>query len=200
MIRINLLPHREQKRQARQTRYLAMLGLVVLAAVAVVVVGYMFYAAQVDTQNSRNQFLSDENAKLDREIAEIDKLKSEKQQLLDRKKVVERLQSNRSELVRVMDQLTRQTPEGIYLSDVKQADDTLTLIGYAQSNARVSTLMRNLNDSDVFEQPLLIEVKAAQVGNQRLSQFTLRIKITRGADQAEDASSPASKSVKGAAK
>ncbi|KAF0814077.1 hypothetical protein IGB42_01757 [Andreprevotia sp. IGB-42] len=194
MIRINLLPHREQKRQARQHRYLAMLGVTFLAAVGVLVAGYMFYTARIDTQNERNQFLTSENEKLDREIAEIDKLKAEKQSLLDRKTVVERLQSNRSETVRVMDQLTRQTPEGIYLKDIKQTDDSLMLSGYAQSNARVSTLMRNLNDSDVFEQPLLIEVKAAQVGNQRLSEFTLKIKITRTAEQTGDASAPARKS------
>ncbi|SMC29896.1 type IV pilus assembly protein PilN [Andreprevotia lacus DSM 23236] len=196
MIRINLLPHREQKRQARQHRYLALLGITVLIAIGVLVAGYMLYEARIETQNHRNDFLTEENAKLDREIAEIDKLKAEKQALLDRKKVVERLQSNRSETVRVMDQLTRQTPEGIYLKDVKQTDDSLVLNGYAQSNARVSTLMRNLNDSDVFEQPLLIEVKAAQVANQRLSEFTLKIKITRATDQAAgDASAPAGKPV-----
>lgn len=184
MIRINLLPHREQKRAARQSRYLILLGMTSLAAVAVVVTGYLFYAARIETQAKRNEFLTSENIKLDREISEIEKLKAEKQSLLDRKKIVERLQSGRSEAVLAMDQLVRQTPEGIYLKEARANNDQLTLIGYAQSNARVSTLMRNLNDSEIFEQPVLIEVKAAQVGNQKLSEFMLTIKITRTADEA----------------
>ena len=190
MIRINLLPHREQKRAARQSRYLILLGMTSLAAVAVVVTGYLFYAARIETQAQRNEFLTSENIKLDREISEIEKLKAEKQSLLDRKKIVERLQSGRSEAVLAMDQLVRQTPEGIYLKEARANNDQLTLIGYAQSNARVSTLMRNLNDSEIFEQPVLIEVKAAQVGNQKLSEFMLMIKITRTADEASTASAP----------
>ncbi|MEN9657251.1 MAG: hypothetical protein RL571_716 [Pseudomonadota bacterium] len=197
MIRINLLPHREQKRVARQTRYLVLLGLTALAAIAVIVAGYLFYAARVETQNERNQFLTDENTKLDREISEIEKLKSEKQSLLDRKKIVERLQSGRSEAVIAMDQLVRQTPEGIYLKEAKALNDQITLVGYAQSNARVSTLMRNLNDSEIFEQPVLIEVKAAQVGNQKLSEFTLTIKITRTVDEAANSSAPVSRKRQG---
>ncbi|MGL4515456.1 MAG: PilN domain-containing protein, partial [Shewanella sp.] len=89
-------------------------------------------------------------------------------------------------------QLTRQVPEGVYLKDVKQTNDQLVLIGYAQSNARVSTLMRNLNDSPTFEQPLLIEAKSATVGNQRLSEFTLNVKLTR-VDEATEATASAVK-------
>ncbi|MBM5572790.1 MULTISPECIES: PilN domain-containing protein [Deefgea] len=189
MIRINLLPHREQKRIARQRRYVSMLVMSFLVAAGVVLAGYMFLSAKIDTQADRNQFLTEENAKLDREIAEIDKLKAEKQALLDRKKIVERLQSNRTETVHLLDQLTRQVPEGVYLRDVKQANDQLVLVGYAQSNARVSTLMRNLNDSPTFEQPLLIEAKSATVGNQRLSEFTLNVKLTRADETTESTAS-----------
>jgi type IV pilus assembly protein PilN len=187
MIRINLLPHREEKRRARQRRFLSLLVFAFVGAVGVTIVGFTVLSAKIDTQRSRNDFLTAENAKLDREIAEIEKLKSEKQALLDRKKVVERLQSNRTESVHVLDQLVRQTPEGIYLKDFKQADDQITLVGYAQSNARVSTFMRNINDSHIFEQPLLVEVKAANVGNLRLSEFNLRTRITRAADVAASA-------------
>ncbi|WP_288843052.1 PilN domain-containing protein [uncultured Deefgea sp.] len=189
MIRINLLPHREQKRVARQRQYVSMLVMSFLLAVGVVLAGYMLLSAKVDIQNGRNHFLTEENAKLDREIAEIDKLKTEKQALLDRKKIVERLQSNRTETVHLLDQLTRQVPEGVYLKEVKQTNEQLVLTGYAQSNARVSTLMRNLNDSPIFEQPLLIEVKSASIGNQRLSDFTLNIKLTRVDEPAESAAS-----------
>ncbi|WP_297576737.1 PilN domain-containing protein [uncultured Deefgea sp.] len=189
MIRINLLPHREQKRAARQRQYVSMLVMSFLLAVGVVLAGYMLLSAKVDIQNGRNHFLTEENAKLDREIAEIDKLKTEKQALLDRKKIVERLQSNRTETVHLLDQLTRQVPEGVYLKEVKQTNDQLVLTGYAQSNARVSTLMRNLNDAPIFEQPLLIEVKSASIGNQRLSDFTLNIKLTRVDEPAESTAS-----------
>ena len=188
MIRINLLPHREQKRLARQRRFISMLVMSFIAAAGIVLAGYMLLSAKIETQAGRNQFLTEENAKLDREIAEIDKLKAEKQSLLDRKKIVERLQSNRTETVHYLDQLTRQVPEGVYLKDVKQTNDLLVINGYAQSNARVSTLMRNFNDSPDFEQPLLIEVKSASVGNQRLADFILNIKLTRVDETAEAAS------------
>lgn len=190
MIRINLLPHRQEKRLARQRRFVGLLGFSFVVACAIVIAGYLLLAARIETQNERNQFLAAENAKLDKEIAEIEKLKSEKQALLDRKQIVERLQSNRTEVVHMLDQLTRQVPEGVYLKDVKQTDDLLVLNGYAQSNARVSTLMRNLNDSAVFEQPLLIETKAASVGNQRLSDFILNIKLTRVVDASAVAAKP----------
>lgn len=195
MIRINLLPHREQARLARHRRYMAMLAVAFIAGVAVVGLGYMYYDGRISTQTERNNFLKAENDKLQQQILEIEKLKTEKQQLLDRKKVVERLQANRAEDVKVMDQLTRQTPEGVYLKSIKQNDALLVLNGYAQSNARVSTLMRNLADSPVFEQPLLIEVKAATVGSQRLSEFTLNVQITRAV---EDASGPAAAKKPGA--
>lgn len=183
MIRINLLPHREQKRHARQRRYLALLAFALVSAVSVVVVGYMVLAARIEVQGARNQFLIDENTKLDREIAEIEKLKAERQSLLDRKQVVERLQSNRTEAVRIMDQLVRQTPEGVYLKDFKQSGDGVSFNGFAQSSARVSTFMRSINDSPVFEQPLLIEVKSANVGNQKLAEFSLTSKMTRGIEE-----------------
>ncbi|WP_410500131.1 PilN domain-containing protein [Chitinibacter sp. S2-10] len=184
MIRINLLPHRQEKRVAKQKRFVGMMVFAFLAGCAVVIAGYVLLGTRIEAQNARNEFLAAENAKLDKEIAEIEKLKAEKQALLDRKLIVERLQSNRTETVHLMDQLTRQVPEGVYLKDVKQTNELLVLGGYAQSNARVSTLMRNLNDSAVFEQPLLVEAKAASVGNQRLSDFTLNVKLTRVAADA----------------
>lgn len=195
MIRINLLPHREQKRQARQRRFLSLLAFGFIGAVGVIILGFTILSARIDTQKSRNDFLAAENVKLEREIAEIEKLKSERQSLLDRKKVVERLQSNRAESVKILDQLIRQTPEGVYLKEMKLTGDQLTLNGYAQSNARVSTYMRNLNDSPMFEQPLLVEIKATSVGNQRLSEFTLRTVISKNVEMASApaASQPAAR-------
>ncbi len=179
MIRINLLPHREQKRAARQRRFLSMLVFGLLGAVGVGIFGYTVMSARIDTQKQRNQFIAAENKKLDLEIAEIDKLRAERQSLLDRKKVVERLQSNRTESVRILDQLVRQTPEGVYLKEFKQTGNSMSFTGYAQSNARVSSYMRNLNDSPVFEQPLLNETKAATVGNLKLAEFSVRTVIER---------------------
>ena len=188
MIRINLLPHREYKRLARRRRFLSMLAFGFLGAIGVGMLGFTVLSTRIDTQNQRNRFLVEENKKLDLEIAEIDKLKAERQALLDRKKVVERLQSNRTESVKILDQLVRQTPDGVYLKEFKQTGDKMALTGYAQSNARVSAYMRSLNDSSVFEQPLLNETKATIVGNLRLSEFSLQTVIER---PAEKASAPA---------
>ncbi|QDQ26618.1 PilN domain-containing protein [Chitinimonas arctica] len=179
MIRINLLPHRENKRKARVRRFAALAAISAVIGLATVGVAYAAISAQIAMQDERNAFLEQENAKLDKQIAEIETLKKERQLLLDRKKVVERLQSNRSEAVQVLDQLVRQMPEGIYLREIKQTDELVVLIGYAQSSARVSTLMRSLNDSSVFEQPNLIEIKAVTVNGLRLNEFNLTVKITR---------------------
>lgn len=188
MIRINLLPHREQKRQARQRRFLSMIMLSVIAAAALVVLGYLFLAARLEAQNSRNEILRAENLKLDEQIAEIEKLKSEKQAMLEKKNIVERLQNNRTEAVRLLDQLTRQTPEGIYLKDVKQTDTKLVIAGFTQSNARVSNFMQNLADSPLFEQPVLVEVKSTSASG-TLSEFTLNVALSR--PKVGDASQPA---------
>lgn len=185
MIRVNLLPHREQKRKARVRRFIVLSAISVGIGFAIVAAAYLGISAQIASQDERNTFLDQENSKLDKQIAEIETLKKERQLLLDRKKVVERLQSNRSEAVQVLDQLVRQLPEGVYLREIHQKDDSVTLNGYAQSSARVSTLMRGLNDSPIFEQPNLIEIKAATVNNTRVSEFNLTVKITREVPEAD---------------
>ncbi|GAB3262957.1 PilN domain-containing protein [Chitinimonas naiadis] len=185
MIRINLLPHREQKRKARVRRFAALAAVSVLLGVGLVGAAYVAISAQIATQDERNAFLEEENAKLDKQIAEIETLKKERQLLLDRKKVVERLQSNRSEAVQILDQLVRQMPEGVFLRMIKQTGDTVEVIGYTQSSARVSTLMRSLNDSPIFEQPNLVKIEVdknpqtGKLAGQRLSEFDLTVKITR---------------------
>lgn len=190
MIRINLLPHREQARQARLRRFVVLAVASVVAGLAVVGVGYTALSAQIATQAERNQFLKDEITKLDKQIAEIDTLKKERQQLLDRKRVVERLQMRRGEVVQALDQLIRQTPEGVYYTSVKQSEDVITLEGLAQSSARVSTLMRSLNDSPMFESPVLVQIKAAtgggKVQDQMTNQFSLNVNVTRNLDVVTD--------------
>ncbi|MBE9607893.1 PilN domain-containing protein [Chitinilyticum piscinae] len=179
MIRINLLPHREQKKLAKQRRFIGMMVFSVIAAGAVVLLGFLVLAARLDSQNARNDLLRAENQRLDQQIAEIDKLKTEKQAMLVKKSIIERLQNNRTEAVRLMDQLARQTPDGIYLREVKQSGSKLVLSGITQSNARVSSLMQNLTDSLLFEQPVLEVVKAGTGVASNLSDFTLSVEISR---------------------
>src|SRR5262249_4509666 len=145
---------------------------------------------EFNSQVGRNKYLQDEIDKLDKQIAEIQKLKDQTAALLARKRVVETLQSTRSEVVHLMDQLVRQLPDGVFLKSIRQADSRVTITGYTQSQARVSTLMRNLDSSPHLERPGLIEIKAAQVGNQRLNEFNMTIFITRAAVQ-EDSPKPA---------
>src|SRR5499425_1521099 len=160
MVRINLLPHREQRRQARQRQFISLaIGLAILG-LAVVGLGHVFIAARIDNQNGRNALLKSEIAKLDEQIKEIDRLRDQTQALLARKQVVETLQSNRTEAVHLLDQMVRQLPDGIYLRSLRQVGAKVTMVGYAQSNARVSTLMRNIESSPWLTQPELVEIKS----------------------------------------
>ena len=194
MIRINLLPHREQKRAARQYQFNFMaVGIAVIGLFSIFLV-HSIIGGKIETQSSRNQFLVAETAKLDKEIEEIKKLKEQTQALLARKQVVETLQSNRAQAVHLLDQLVRQLPEGIYLKAIKQNGDIVNLQGYAQSNARVSTLMRNLDASPWMESPELIEIKAATINGLRTNEFSLNIKLT--APQQPDSIQPISKDKK----
>ena len=179
MVRINLLPHREQKRHARQRQFISMaIGLAVLG-IAVVGLVHVVIAARIDNQGSRNKLLQEEIAKLDEQIKEIDKLREQTQALLARKQIVETLQANRTEAVHLLDQLVRQLPDGLYLKSVKQTGGKVTLVGYAQSNARVSTLMRNIEASRWLGSPELIEVKAGSVEKKRVSEFNLFMSLKR---------------------
>ena len=200
MIRINLLPHRELKRAARMRQFnFMLLGVAVVGALTVLLV-YTVIAGMQENQSRRNKFLESETAKLDKQIEEIKKLKEQTQALLSRKKVVEALQSNRAQTVHLMDQLARQLPEGIYLKGIKQTGAKVSIQGYAQSNARVSTLMRNLEASPWLEAPVLVEIHAATVNGIRANEFSLDVNLTQ--PKAEDTgakSAPAGKTKGGKA-
>jgi type IV pilus assembly protein PilN len=181
MVRINLLPHREQRRQARQRQFVSLaIGLAILG-VAIVGLGHIVIAAWIENQNGRNKLLTTEIAKLDEQIKEIDRLRDQTQALLARKQVVETLQANRTEAVHLLDQLVRQLPDGVYLRSVKQQGARVTLVGYAQSNARVSTLMRNVESSPWLTSPDLIEIRSVAVDRQKVNEFTLAVQIKRQA-------------------
>jgi type IV pilus assembly protein PilN len=181
MVRINLLPHREQRRQARQRQFVSLaIGLAILG-IAVVGLGHVVIAARIDNQNGRNKLLNTEIAKLDEQIKEIDRLREQTAALLARKQIVETLQSNRTEAVHLLDQLVRQLPDGVYLKSVKQQGARVTLVGYAQSNARVSTLMRNIESSPWLMAPDLIEIRSVALDKQKVNEFTLALRVKREA-------------------
>jgi type IV pilus assembly protein PilN len=184
MIRINLLPHREIKRAQRQRQFFVFAALGASLALAIVLGVHGVISGLNDRQMARNHYLEAEIAKLDKQIEEIKRLKEQTQALLARKQVVESLQANRNQAVQLLDQLVRQLPEGVYLKSVKQSGEKVNITGYAQSNARVSTLMRNLESSPWLEAPNLIEIKSVETKtfNQpatRLSEFTLSVALTR---------------------
>jgi type IV pilus assembly protein PilN len=189
-MRINLLPHREQKRQARQRQFVSLAIVLAIFGVAIVALVHAVLAARIDDQQSRNKLLKTKIAELDAQIKEIDKLRDQIQQVLARKQVVESLQANRNEAVHLLDQLVRQLPEGVYLQSVKQTDKRVQIVGYAQSNARVSTLMRNIEGSPWLEKPSLVEIKLVNMPAQgrtpaqQLNQFTLNFEIRRATPEA----------------
>ena len=177
--RINLLPHREERRKRARKHFYVLGGGTAMVGVVIVFAVHVFYAKKIDAQADRNAFLKSEMAKLDKEIAEIEELKDRIQALLARKQVIETLQSDRAQTVHLLDELVRQMPEGVYLRSIRQQGLRINLLGYAQSNARVSTLMRNIEGSTWLEKPLLVEVKAASVDKRRVSDFELFLSLKR---------------------
>lgn len=179
MIRINLLPHREEARRARRQQFYALMGLTSVLAILIVVFVYTVIAGYIGGQEDKNRFLKSEIAALDKQIGEIKRLKEQSQALLARKQVIESLQLDRGETVRLLSELARQVPEGVYVKSLKQDGQKIQMLGYAQSSARVSSLMRNLDDSPWMERPELLEVKALMVDKRRLNEFSLNIFLTR---------------------
>ncbi len=182
MIRINLLPHREIRRKQQQKEFFIMLGAVAGLGATIWFAAHTFFNGQLEEQNGRNAYLETEIVALDKQIEEIKKVKEQTAALLQRKKVVESLQANRAETVYLLDQLVRQLPDGVYLKSVQQKANKVNITGFAQSNARVSTFMRNLESSPYLEKPSLIEIKAVTDKSSRLSEFSLSVLLTRTKD------------------
>ncbi|MGB2833801.1 MAG: PilN domain-containing protein [Methylotenera sp.] len=188
MIRVNLLPHRQVKRAARQREFGLMAAFSAMAAAAIVFLGYTFINSQIEAQTARNIRLDEAIVKLDKEIADIKDLKDQIGIMLERKQVVENLQTNRSQSVVVLDELSRQLPEGMYLKSIKQQANVITLEGIADTNSRVATLVRNFSTSNWVEAPSLIEIKSVAVNTLKQNAFTLNVNIK--APKAEDAAAP----------
>jgi type IV pilus assembly protein PilN len=179
MIRVNLLPHREIRRRRQQKQFFSMVGIMACVGAVVWFLVHSSLSARSEDQVARNKYLQDEITKLDKEIDDIKKLKEMTASLLARKKVVETLQSNRAEVVHLLDEMARQLPDGIYLKGIKQQGSKVTINGYTQSQARVSTLMRNLDASPHLENSNLIEIKATPQASARINEFTLNVNIER---------------------
>jgi len=182
MMRINLLPHRQLKRAERKRQLGLMAAATVALAVFIVFMGHGFANSQLQAQTNRNQRLQDAITQLDKEIQEIKSLKEEIKNMLERKQVVENLQGGRSQVVILLDEITRQLPESVYLKSLKQAGNTITLQGYADSNNRVAVLVRHLAGSQWLESPALVETHSEIVNNLKLSSFTLTVKQKSATD------------------
>jgi len=179
MIRINLLPHREEKRKARRQQFYVLLGLVTVLGGVIWFLGFSVINRQITAQTEKNEFLKREITSLDKEISEINKIQEQTNALLARKRVIEALQANRTETVHLFNELAKQVPEGIYLRTLTQKGSQISIAGYAQSNARITTLMNNLDASPLLERSTLIETKSEVVASRRLNAFSITTVITR---------------------
>lgn len=166
MARINLLPWRAERRKQRQKDFTLMLAASALGAALLAFGIHYYYGMQIDGQNERNAFVEGEITKVEAQIKEIDELEKTRDRLLARKEVIEKLQASRSQMVHLFDSLVRTIPDGVVLTSIKQDDQLLTLEGRSQSNARVSTYMRNLEGSGWMTNPDLsiIEAKGEDKG------------------------------------
>ena len=197
-IRINLLPHREARRERQKKLFYAFTGLSFVVGLAVIGVVWMIFQGFIADQQGRNDFIAAENKKLDVQIKEIATLRQEIEVLRARQKAVEDLQADRNEPVYMMDEIAKQTPEGIYLRTVKQEGRKVTINGWAASNERVSEYLRNLqNNSKFLEKPDLIEIRIAGASpstiQRRLFDFALsfRMRPTPERSQLQASAQPA---------
>lgn len=193
MILINLLPHREEKRRRRKQAYFVALGLAAAGGLLIAGVWYLVLMEMISSQQARNEFLQTEITKLELQIKDIASLKDEIEGLKARQKVVEDFQIDRNMPVHLLNELVRQTPEGVYLTTMKQDGQNITITGLAQTNERVSELLRNTAyNSPWLEKPELVEIKATVQGAntrdaKRLFEFSMRLLLKRPQDkQAEE--------------
>jgi len=199
-VRINLLPHREERRKRARQHFGVLAGLAAIVGIAIVGAMHIVNAQRIDAQAARNSFMKTEIAKLDKQIDEIKKLRDEIAALLARKQVIETLQADRAQTVHLLDELVSVMPEGVYVRQFRQRGLKVNLVGYSQSNARVSTLMRNIDASPWLEKAELVEIRAANVASKRVSEFNMNFSLKRTqAPSDKAASAPAKDAPKGPA-
>lgn len=185
MARINLLPWREELRKQRQQQFMALLGAAVIVTAALMAGVHFYVEDRMDFQRDRNAFLQTEIKKLDQQIKEINALDKTRQALEARMNIIQQLQTSRPEVVHLFDELARTLPEGVYLSSVQESNNNLVIKGTAQSNARVSTYMWNVEKSDWLGDPNLQVIETASKDGSRASQFVLNAKQARPKPAAE---------------
>lgn len=173
MPRINLLPWRQESRKHLSKVFFACLGLVTLLSMLLVVIWTLITGVALENQRQRNAHLESNSAEIDRTVAEISKIKRERQELLSRIKVIHGLQDGRTEIVRIFDELVYAMPEGIYLTKLERSAAAMTLHGFSKSNHQLSVLMRNLNRSVNYDNASLVEM---QQDNQS-SAFNLQVAV-----------------------
>ncbi len=177
MAHINLLPWRDERRQERKKEFLTTLALVAIAA-AVVVFGIdRLVNGEIDTQRARNSYLTDNIKQLDKQVAEIRELERKRNQLVDRMRVIQELQGNRPIIVRIMDQIVRTVPDGVFYNKLTAHNNSITITGVAESNNRVSSLMRRLDGSDWLANPSLDAVRAAPAYGEQANTFELKVNV-----------------------
>ena len=179
MRQINLLPWRTELREKRKKEYLTALGFSALAGFLFWLTIHFYYGTVIDHQNQRNSFIEGEIKKLDKKIVEIKELEKEREKLIARMTAVEELQSSRHLAVRLFDELSRTLPDGVYLTELEQREDTAKIKGIAQSNARVSNFMRNLEASEWLYEPKLTIIETKLNEDKRTSEFTLKVNLIK---------------------
>ncbi len=176
MTRINLLPWREELRQEKQKQFMTLLVLTIVLAAAIVGLIHFQMNGKIDYQNQRNAFLSGEISKLDREISEISELQKVRKSLVERMEIIQDLQGSRPSIVHLFTELVTSVPNGVYLQSLEQTNDTLRITGEAESNARVSSYMRNLSNSAWLKDPNLDLIQIEDKKVTRISSFILTVK------------------------
>jgi type IV pilus assembly protein PilN len=186
MARINLLPWREELRSQRKTEYLTVVGICAAGALLVWGAIHWHFNEKIDYQKSRNDYLQAEIAQLDIKIAQIVELEKEKDRLLARMKAIETLQTSRPIIVHIFDELVSSLPEGVYLKEITQKGTQIVIKGVAQSNARVSNYMRNVEKSEWLTQPSLDIIQTSTEDGRRIATFTLKFNQTSPSSDADE--------------
>ncbi len=177
MAQINLLPWREERRAERKKEFLILLAVVAAIGAGLVMLGDRVVNGQIDYQKARNQHLTDNIRVLDKQVEEIKELQRRRNQLIERMRVIQELQGNRPIIVRVLDQMVRTVPDGVFYTSLSSQENLISLVGIAESNNRVSSLMRRLDGSDWLQQPNLESVRAATQFGDQAATFNLKVKV-----------------------
>lgn len=186
MARINLLPWRDERRAEQKKQFLIILGIVALVAVLITLIAQSVVSSVVDNQESRNRYMETKISELDDQVKEIRELDKKRRELLDRMKIIQELQGNRPVIVRVFDEIVRTVPDGVFYTDLTRQGGKIELTGVAESNNRISSLMRNLDSSEWFKSPNLTSVDARPEFGEQASQFSLSFEITTPSEEATE--------------